>query len=158
MQVKFGLKMVLECWDREFLGTTTLFSKNNVSWPQQPRTEKVLNFNMLFHDSTPLKSFSKHQNKDDIKNLDDSEILGSDFSDPRTSATSLTSSASAASLASTASKTLFHQKSSWSQWLDHPWHQNNHCWPFFVKWIIKNSIFYWYLILFMSEAVEASQC
>ena len=28
MQVRFGLKMVLECWDREFLGTTTIFQKN----------------------------------------------------------------------------------------------------------------------------------
>ena len=28
MKVRFGLKMVLECWDREFLGTTTIFQKN----------------------------------------------------------------------------------------------------------------------------------
>ena len=27
MQVRFGLKMVLECWDREFLGTTIIFQK-----------------------------------------------------------------------------------------------------------------------------------
>ena len=52
MQVKFGLKMVLECWDREFLGTTTIFQKTNISWPLQPPTERVLNFNMIFHDST----------------------------------------------------------------------------------------------------------
>ena len=41
MQVRFGLKMVLECWDREFLGTTTIFQKSNISWPQQPPTERV---------------------------------------------------------------------------------------------------------------------
>ena len=41
MQVKLGLKMVLECWDREFLGTTTIFQKNNIGWPQQPQSEKV---------------------------------------------------------------------------------------------------------------------
>ena len=109
MQVKFGLKMVLECWDREFLGTTTIFQKNNISWPQQPPTEKLLNFNMIFHDSTPKKCFSKHQNKVEFKNLDDSEVLSSDFPGPRTPAASLTSSASATSLASTASKALFHQ-------------------------------------------------
>ena len=40
-QVKFGLKMVLECWDREFLGTTTIFQKNNIDWSQQPPTERV---------------------------------------------------------------------------------------------------------------------
>ena len=52
MQVEIGLNMVLECWDREFFGTTTIFQKNNISWPQQPPTEKVLKFNMIFHDST----------------------------------------------------------------------------------------------------------
>ena len=41
MQVRFGLKMILECWDREFLGTTTIFKKSNISWPQQPPTERV---------------------------------------------------------------------------------------------------------------------
>jgi hypothetical protein len=65
---------------------------------------------MICHDSTPQKSFSKHQNKDEYKNLDASEVLSSDFSGPRTSAALLTSSASATSLASTASKALFHQK------------------------------------------------
>ena len=110
MQVRFILKMVLECWDAEFLGTTTIFQKNNISWPQQPPTKKWLNFNMIFHDSTKEKSFSKHQNKVEFKNLDDSEVLSSDFPGPRTSAASLTSSASAASLASTASKALFHKK------------------------------------------------
>ena len=39
MQVKFGLKMILECWDGEFLGITTIFQKNNIDWPQQPPTE-----------------------------------------------------------------------------------------------------------------------
>ena len=27
MQVRFGIRMVLYCWDREFLGTTTIFQK-----------------------------------------------------------------------------------------------------------------------------------
>ena len=30
--------------------------------------------------------------------------------------------------------------------------------PFFVIWNIKNPTFHWYLILFLSEAVEASRC
>ena len=138
--------MVLECWDAEFLGTTTIFQKNNISWPQQPPTKKWLNFNMIFHDSTKEKSFSKHQNKVEFKNLDDSEVLSSDFPGPRTSAASLTSSASAASLASTASKALFHKKKSWSWWLDHPWHQNYQCGPLFVEWILKIQFFtdIWY--------------
>ena len=59
MQVKLGLKMVLECWDREFLGTTIIFQKSGIGWPQQPLTEKVLKFNLIFHDSTPKKYFFK---------------------------------------------------------------------------------------------------
>ena len=75
-----------------------------------------------------------------------------------TSAVSLTTAASATSLASTASKALFPQKTSWSWWFDHQWHQNDQYWSFFVEWIIKNSIFYWYMVPFLSEAVEASRC
>ena len=45
-----------------------------------------------------------------------------------TSPASLTSVASATSLASTASKDQFPQKTSWSWWVDHQWHQNNHYW------------------------------
>ena len=143
--------MVLECWDREFFGTTTIFQKTNISWPQQPPTEKVLNFNMIFHDSTKKIVFQNIKNKVVFKNLDDSGVLSSDFPGPRTSAASLTSSASATSLASTASKALFHQKTSWSWWLHHPWHQNDQYWPLFVEWIIKNPIFHWYLVPILSE-------
>ena len=59
MQVRLGLKMVLECWNRKFLGTTTIFQKSSIGWPQQPLTEKVLKFNLIFHDSTPKKYFFK---------------------------------------------------------------------------------------------------
>ena len=37
--------------------SSTIFQKNDISWPQQPPTEKVLEFNMIFHDSTPQKRF-----------------------------------------------------------------------------------------------------
>ena len=70
-------------------------------------------------------NFSKHQHKAEFKNLDDSEVLSSDFSGLRTSAASLTSLASATSMASTASKALFHKRTSISWWLDCPWHQND---------------------------------
>ena len=43
--------------------------------PQQPLTEKVLKFNMIFHDSTKTLFVSKHQNKAEFKNLDDSEVF-----------------------------------------------------------------------------------
>ena len=55
--------------------SSTSFQKNNIGWPQQPPTEKVLKFNMMFHDSTNRFFFSKHQNKAEFKNLYDSKVL-----------------------------------------------------------------------------------
>ena len=37
--------------------SSTSFQKNDIGWPQQPPTEKVLKLNMIFHDSTPQKTF-----------------------------------------------------------------------------------------------------
>ena len=70
----------------------------------------------VFCDSTPNSIFSKHQNKVEIQNLDESEVLISDFQCISSSAASTTS------LASAASEALFHQRTSWSWWLDCPWH------------------------------------
>ena len=39
----------------------TSFQKNYIGWPQQPRTEKVLKFNMIFHDSTQKNDFSEYK-------------------------------------------------------------------------------------------------
>jgi hypothetical protein len=36
---------------------STSFRKNNIGWPQQPLTEKVLKFNMIFHDSAKTLFF-----------------------------------------------------------------------------------------------------
>ena len=33
--------------------SSTSFQKNYIGWPQQPPTEEVLKFNMIFHDYTP---------------------------------------------------------------------------------------------------------
>jgi hypothetical protein len=74
--------------------SSTSFQKNDVGWPQQPLTEKVLKLNMIFHDSTQKKNFSKHKNKAEFKCLDDSEVLSSDFLGLKTSAASMTSTAS----------------------------------------------------------------
>ena len=49
--------------------------KSSIDWPQQPLAEKMQKFNLIFHDSTPKKYVSKHQNKAEFKNLDDSEVL-----------------------------------------------------------------------------------
>jgi hypothetical protein len=118
------------------------FQKSNIDWPQQPPTEKVLEFNIIFHDSTPQLFFSKHKNKAEFKCLDDSEVLSSDFPDPKTSAASMTSVASTASMASMTSTASFHQKNYWSWWFDHPLHSNDQYQSLFVEWIIKNPIFH----------------
>ena len=75
-----------------------------------------------------------------------------------TSAASLTSVSSATLLASTAFTALFSQKPSWFWLFDHPCHQNDQHRSLVVDWILKNPIFYWYLVPFLSEAVEASLC
>ena len=80
--------------------SSTSFQKNYIGWPQQPPTEKVQKFNLIFHASTQKIFFSKHKNKVEFKCLDDSEILNSDFSGLKTSAASMTSVASTASMAS----------------------------------------------------------
>ena len=53
---------------------------------------------------------------------------------------------------------LFFQKTSWSWLFDHPCHQNDQHRSLVVDWILKNPIFHWYLVPFLSEAVEASLC
>ena len=61
------------------------FLKISISWPQQPPTQKMLKFKIIFHCSMQKKLFSKHEYKAEFKNLDDSEVLRSDFPGIRTS-------------------------------------------------------------------------
>ena len=97
----------------DFCVSSTTFQKINIGWPQQPLTERVLKFNMIFPDSTPIFFPSKHQSKAEFKNLDDTEVLSSDFPGLVTSATSMTSMASTASVASMTSTASFHQTIYW---------------------------------------------
>ena len=101
---------------------STSFQKSDIGWPQQPPTEKVLKFNVIFHDSINKLSFSKHQFKAEFKNLDDSEVLNSDFPGLKTSAASMTSTALTTSVASMTSTASFHQNIYSYWWLDHPSH------------------------------------
>ena len=86
------------------------FESSNIGWPQQPPTKRVLKFNIIFHDSTKIFCFLKHQSKAKFKNLDDTEVLSSDYPDLRTSEASMTSTASTTSVASMTSTASFHQK------------------------------------------------
>ena len=140
MQVRFCLKVVLESWDWIFLGITTSFQKSKIDWPQQPPTEKLPKFNIIFHDSTPKNFFSKHKNKAECKCLDDSEVLNGDFPGLKSSGASVTSVASTASMTSMTWTTSFHQKIYWSWCFDHPWHPKDQ-YPF-VEWITKNPNFH----------------
>ena len=45
----------------DFCVSSTSFQKSNIGWPQQPPTEKLLKFNLIFHDSTKKLAFLKHQ-------------------------------------------------------------------------------------------------
>ena len=42
----------------EICVSSTSFQKNDVGWPQQPQTERVLEFNMTYHNSTKKNFFS----------------------------------------------------------------------------------------------------
>ena len=86
----------------DFCVSTTSFQKSNIGCPQQPLTERVLKFNMIFPNSTPIFFSLKHRSKTQFKNLDDTEVLSSDFPGLVTSATSATSMTSMASTASVA--------------------------------------------------------
>ena len=66
--------------------SATIFQKSDIGWPQQPPREKVLKFNLIFHDSIKKLSFSKYQCKVKFKDLDDSEVLNRDFPGLKTSA------------------------------------------------------------------------
>ena len=68
-------------------------------------TEKRLKFYVIFSDSTQILIFSKHPNKAEFNDMDDSEVVRSDFPGLRTSAASMTSTTSMASMTSTASTT-----------------------------------------------------
>ena len=57
----------------------------DLTWPQRPTTEKVLKFNLTFHNSVNF-FLSKHQHKEyispkiiEFKNLEDSEVHSSSF-------------------------------------------------------------------------------
>ena len=65
-------------WGLDIWVSSTSFQTSDIGWPQQPPTEKVLKFNMIFHDSTKKYFLSKHQYKDKFYTLDDSEVLSSD--------------------------------------------------------------------------------
>jgi hypothetical protein len=41
--------------DFDICVSSTSFQKSGLGWPQQPLTEKVLKFNMIFHDSSRKK-------------------------------------------------------------------------------------------------------
>ena len=120
MPARICLKVVLITWVWGICVSSTSLKKNYIGWPQQPPREKMLKFNMMFHDSTPKNFFSKHKNKAEFKCLDDSEVLSSDFTGMKTSLASVTSMASTASMASMTSAASFHQKIYWSWWFDHP--------------------------------------
>ena len=52
MQVRFYLKVDLECWNWIFLGITISFQKSNTDWPHQPPTDMlpILVKNWIFDD------------------------------------------------------------------------------------------------------------
>ena len=135
--------------------SSTCFQKSNINWPQQPLPEKVLKFNMTFHDSTKKKFLQNIKIKLNSRiwmTLKSSVVIIQSLS-----AASITSTASTTSLTSMTSTASFHEKFYWSWWLDHhPWQPNDQYRPLFVEWIINIPFLHWYMISFLLKAVEAS--
>ena len=92
--------------------------KSNIGWPQQLPTERVLKSNIIFHDSTKAFCFSKHQSKAKFKNLDETEVLSSEFPSLTTSANWIIS---LNNLSGFNDSTASFQQNFYSAWqLDHP--------------------------------------
>ena len=79
INIFFDLWCLVDSRGADICVSSTSFQKNDISWPQQAPTEKVLKFNIIFHDSTQKIFFSKHKNKAEFKCLHDSKVLSSDF-------------------------------------------------------------------------------
>ena len=94
----------------EFCVSSTSFQKSNIGWPQQPPTEKVLKFNLIFHDSTKNKYFPKIKIKLNSRTWMTPKSSVVIFEPLETSAASLTSPASVASLASATSTAPIYSK------------------------------------------------
>ena len=138
--------------------SSTSFQKSSIGWPQQHLTEKVLNFNVTFHDPTKKLFFSKHQNKAEFKNLDDSEVFSSDFSSLRNLCShidliglcNLSGLNSLYSPISSKNFLILMVRSSLAP--------KSPIWIPFCGMDHEKSTFYWYLRPCLSEAVEASLC
>ena len=55
--ISFDLWCLVASGGVDICVSSTSFQKNDIGWPQQPPTEKVLKFNMIFHDSTQKRFF-----------------------------------------------------------------------------------------------------
>ena len=143
MQAKIHLKVVLTSWDYGIWISKTCY---DIFWPQQPLTTKSAKIPHDFSWFYQKKMCSKGQNKAKFKNLDNFDVLSSDFEALKTSCTSLTSSASAASLASATFTTLFTQRTSLFWWFDHICHKMTNTGPFLWNGSSKILIFteIWY--------------
>ena len=78
-KISFDLWCLVASGGVDICVSSICFQKSNIDRPQQPPAEKVLKFNMIFHDSTKNNFSSKHKNKVEFKCLDVSEVLSSDF-------------------------------------------------------------------------------
>ena len=111
----------------------TSFRISNICWPQQPPTKKVLNFNMIFHDSIKSIFFKNIKIKLNSR-IWMTEVLSSNF------------------------PLCMPQQPPWSHWPFQPHFIKKSLilmvgsslapkWPMmllFLEWIIKNPIFHWY--------------
>ena len=123
--------------------SSTIFQKNDISWPQQPPTEKVLEFNMIFHDSTPQKRFFQNikikLNSNTWMNLKSSVVI---FQALKPLQPQWPQWPQQPQWPQWPQQPHSIKKIYWSPWFDHPQHPNDQYQSLFVEWIIKNPIFH----------------
>ena len=143
------IKYFLELWwlvsSRGFTiwVSSTSFQKSNIAWPQQPPAEKVLKFNVIFHDSTHFFfSFQNIQIKLTLMiwmSLKSSVVI---FQALEPLQPQWPLQPQQPQWPQWPPQPHFIKKNYWSWWLDHSWHQNDQYLSLFVERIIKNSIFH----------------
>ena len=120
------------------------FQKSNISWPQQPQTKKVVNFNMIFHESTKSIFFQNIKimlNSRIWMTLKSSVVI---FQTLEPLQPQWPLHPQRPPLPQWPLQPHFIKNICWLWWLDHPLHQNDQYESLFVEWIIKNPIFHWY--------------
>jgi hypothetical protein len=122
--------------------SSTSFQKSSISWPQQPPTEKVLKFKVIFPDSTQNSFFQNIQIKLNLMTWITQKSAVVIFQALESLQPPWPQQPQQPQWHQWPRQPHFIKKNYWSWWLDHSWYQNDQYTSLFVEWIFKNPIFH----------------